>query len=541
MNLPRTLPEIFVIIKHLFLQNRFIRAGTSARIMARIIAMMMCSVYFILFFGITNTHAQPLPEEDISRFLKGVMRIHVASQPPDYVMPWNAGGVVTGYGTGFLISGNRILTNAHVCSNARFVAVEKEGDPKKYEARVKFIAHDCDLAILDVADPEFFKDMIPVEFGGIPSLNSTVRALGYPIGGERLSVTRGVVSRIDFRIYSHSNADSHLTIQIDAAINSGNSGGPVIQNGKAVGVAFQGYSGNVAQNVGYMIPVPVIQRFLTDVKDGQYDHYVDLGIMMFPLLNRAHRRALGLDSDDFGVLVSQVMTAGAAFGILQEGDVLLSIDGLPIFSSGDVDMDGDRVQMAEVVERKFKGDTVSLQILRDGRKQSVTIAPNLPWPYLIQSRRYDALPRFVMFGGLVFQPMSTNFVNALNIRDYKLLYHYTSFLEKEFYIEQPEIIVLSKILQDPINAYLNVFTNCIVEEINGMKIRTLEDVSAALKKEADYYVIHMTGKGRPVVLEHGAVMAAKDRIMEKYGVLKEEYLGNSIVPEHIIHPSTTEN
>ena len=77
-----------------------------------------------------------------------------------------------------------------------------------------------------------------------------------------MSVTTGIVSRVDFQLYTHSSIDQHLAIQISAQINPGNSGGPVMQNGKVVGVAFQGYSGDVAQGVAYMIPTPVINRFL---------------------------------------------------------------------------------------------------------------------------------------------------------------------------------------------------------------------------------------------------------------------------------------
>src|SRR5436190_23596577 len=124
-------------------------------------------------------------------------------------------------------------------------------DPMKYIATVDHITNYCDLALHKVIDPSFFNDTKPLGIGGIPELESTVSVFGYPIGGERLSVTQGVVSRVDFRTYTHSVVDSHLSIQIDAAINPGNSGGPVLQDGKVVGVAFQGYSGDVAQNVGY--------------------------------------------------------------------------------------------------------------------------------------------------------------------------------------------------------------------------------------------------------------------------------------------------
>ena len=491
--------------------------------------------YFILAIVILSlemTHAVALEKkEDISSIRKSVVRISVTSQVPDYKVPWNPGRIETQSGTGFLISGRRILTNAHLASNARFITLEKEKDSRKYEARVKFIAHDCDLAVLEVPDRSFFKGMSPLDIGGIPSLDSTVSVLGYPIGGRRLSITRGVVSRIDYQIYSHSSVDQHLAIQIDAAINPGNSGGPVFQEKAVVGVAFQGYSGSVAQNVGYMIPTPVIKRFLKDIEDGQYDRYVDLGVQPFPLLNPAHRRAVGLGSGDDGVMVSKVYQASASYRVLREGDVLLSIDGYPIFSNGYVEMDGERIHMAEIVERKFKGDSVEMVVLRDRKKMTLKVPLNSPWPFRVQAWAHDVRPRFVVFGGLVFQPLDRTFLKASKIKDLNALYHFYHFIEDELYVQRPEIILLSRILPDPINAYLESFLGAIVERINDREIRTLEDVALAFKQPTDYDVIRLVGHGRPVVLERKAVEASRPRILRAYGVLKEAYLGDSIVPE----------
>ena len=263
---------------------------------------------------------------------KSLVRITATEVEPDYRAPWNSGGVQRGIGAGFVIDGNRIMTNAHVVSNSRYLTVERDGDPNKYPATVLFVAHDCDLALLKVASADFFKNMVPLTLGGIPELESTVSAYGYPLGGERMSVTTGIVSRIDFNLYTHSSIDSHLTVQISAQINPGNSGGPVMQDAKVVGVAFQGYSGDVAQGVAYMIPTPVIRRFLKDIEDGHYDRYVDLGITYSKLQNPAQRHFLGLEDDDRGILVSTVIEAGPCGKLLQQGDVLLSIDGHPIAS-----------------------------------------------------------------------------------------------------------------------------------------------------------------------------------------------------------------
>lgn len=455
---------------------------------------------------------------------RSLVRIEATSQEPNYKAPWNPGGVSGGVGAGFIISDNRIMTNAHVVSNARFLTVSKEGDPNPYPARVLHIAHDCDLALLTVEDPEFFKGTAALEFGGIPPIESTVSVYGYPIGGTRLSVTQGIVSRIDFQPYSHSGMDSHLTIQIDAAINPGNSGGPVLQNGKVVGVAFQGYSGDVAQNVGYMIPTPVAKRFLKDVEDGHYDRYVDLALSYHSLFNPAARRALGVADDDRGVLVGSVFGGGSSEGIIFPGDVLLAIDGLPIASDATIPMDNDSVPLAEVVERKFKGDSVTLDILRGGKPLQVKVPLNGPWPFTLHANAYDEDPRFVIFGGLIFQPVDENWMSAHEPNDLRLRYTFDFFTEDKLYKERPEIVVLSGVLADPVNTFAADFRHGILDEINGRKIRTLADVAEEFAKPAEYYVIKMAGIGRPIVLERQAVDAARERILARYGVTREQNL-----------------
>src|SRR5437764_857231 len=321
------------------------------------------------------------PKQPNGKIEKSLVRITSTEVEPAYGAPWNTGAIGRGVGAGFVIEGPRIMTNAHVVSNTRYLTVERDGDPNKYPARVVFVAHDCDLALITVDSAEFFKNMVPLGFGGIPELESTVSAYGYPIGGERMSVTTGIVSRIDFQLYTHSSIDSHLAIQISAQINPGNSGGPVMQNAKVVGVAFQGYSGDVAHGVAYMVPTPVIRRFLKDIEDGHYDKYVDLAMTYAKLQNPAQRRFLGLKDDGRGVLVTTVVAAGPCAKTLREGDVLLAIDDHAIASDASVELEGEHVEMPEVVERKFKGDTVKFDIWRDKQQMSVKIVLSTVWPY----------------------------------------------------------------------------------------------------------------------------------------------------------------
>lgn len=463
--------------------------------------------------------------QNVSGPVQSMVRIATTAQQPDYATPWNPGGVERGVGAGFIIDGNRILTNAHVVSNGTFISVVKEGDPTLWPARVLFIAHDCDLALLEVYDKAaFFKGTKPLQFGGIPALESSVSVYGYPIGGDRLSVTRGIVSRVDFQPYSHSEVDSHLAIQIDAAINPGNSGGPVMQDGKVVGVAFQGFSGAVAQNVGYMIPTPVIRRFLKDIEDGSYDRYMDFAATYFPLVNPAQRAALGLTDPDSGVLVGSVFDGGSSAGKLQSGDVILTVDGHKVFADGKIDLDGERVEMAEVIERKFKGDKVDLEILRNGEKQKVELVLDRPWPFEMQARSYDKRPRYVLAGGLLFQPLNRDFLDAKKISDLRLRYFFDYFVTDHLYREHPEVVVLSEVLPDPVNTYITPFKGGIIERINGRQIRSLQDVAAAFDEPGDFHVIELLGEGRPIVLDRAALPEADRRIKDRYNVTVDRNL-----------------
>jgi len=464
------------------------------------------------------------PPRPNGKIQNSLVRITVTEAEPDYKAPWNAGAIQRGVGAGFVIDGSRIMTNAHVVSNSRYLTVERDGDPNKYRATVQFVAHDCDLALITVSAPDFFKNMTPLKFGGIPELESTVSAYGYPIGGERMSVTAGIVSRIDFQLYTHSSIDSHLAIQISAQINPGNSGGPVMQNGKVIGVAFQGYSGDVAQGVAYMVPTPVIRRFLKDIEDGHYNGYVDLAISYSKLQNPAQRKFLGLKDDDRGVLVTTVVAAGPCAKILREGDVLLAMDDHPIASDSNVELEGERVEFPEVVERKFKSDKVKLNIWRDKQPMTVNVELNTVWPYRIQGHRYDVRPRYVVYGGLLFQPLNLDLIDAYQPTDLRIRHFFDYFVVEQIYLEHPDVIVLTNILPDPINTYLAAYRGGIVDEINGKKIRTLEELAKTFSETPDRFVVKLIGEGPPLVLDPKQVEAARERIKTRYNVLREQNL-----------------
>ena len=474
-----------------------------------------------LFIGSSLLHAQDIVPSDVYR---SVLRIEVATQVPDYETPWNSGRFGGGIGTGFIIGENKILTNAHVVSNARRLLITVHGSPQKYPAKVEHIAHDCDLALLSVEDFKDFKSFPRFEFGEVPSLESQVRVIGYPIGGDRLSVTRGVVSRIDFQPYSHSRADSHLVVQIDAAINPGNSGGPVLQGGKVAGVAFQGL--RQADNTGYIIPTPVVRRFLKDVEDGKYDQYVDLGVTEFALHNPAMRKALGLPENGKGVLITNVTPTSSADGVLRPGDVLVSLDGLEVDSAGMVTIDGEKTNLNEVVERKFAGDKVAARFLRDGGWNDVEIELKpLPWSRMY-SIQYEKKPRYMVFAGLVFQPLDTNLFATAKFENVTVRRLYTDYVPKGLFQKLRDIVVLTRVETDPVTSRLGDFNGYAVDKINGVAVTDLKQAHALLhpEKSPEFHVIELFGASRPLIIPSAAVREANERIAQNYGISKLENL-----------------
>jgi len=461
-----------------------------------------------------------------SDIYKSVLRIEVATQNPDYQAPWNAGRFSGGIGTGFIIGKNRILTNAHVVSNARRILITVYGSPKKYPASVDFIAHDCDLALLSVEDFTDLEKFPTFEFGPVPALESQVRVIGYPVGGDRLSVTRGVVSRIDFQPYSHSRADSHLVVQIDAAINPGNSGGPVVQDDMVVGVAFQGL--RQADNTGYIIPTPVINRFLKDIEDGKYDNYAELGVTEFPIHNPAMRKAIGLQNDGIGVLVTNVIPTSSSDGTLKPGDILMALDGKPVDSAGMITIDGEDVNLNEVVERKFAGDKLSIRFLRDGSWNDVeiTLKP-LTWSrmYAIQ---YEQTPRYIVFAGMVFQPLDTNLFATSKFTDVTIRRLFTDYVPKGLFEKHKDIVVLTRVESDPITAHLEGFTGLVVDKINGTEVRDLAHAHELLtpKEAPEFFTIELFGGARPIVIPAASVAPANERVMRNYDIKSLENLKN---------------
>ena len=420
------------------------------------------------------------------------------------------------------------MTNAHVVSWAKQILVRRYQDPRPYPAKVLFIAHDCDLAVLEVEDDGFYQGLEPLTVGDMPLVRSTVVTYGYPAGGEQISYTRGVVSRIELQPYAHIGNRSFIGVQTDAAINPGNSGGPVIQDGQVVGVAFQGIPG--LENTGFFIPPPVIQHFLKDIEDGTYKGFPLAGIRVMALQNAAHRRSLKLPEQGMGARIDAILPFSSAKGILEEDDVILKIGEFDVGSDSTILYEGNRMNLTAALQTVQAGEKVAMKVWRKGEGLTLQVPMAVNDQEKMVSNQYDIPPKYFVYGGLVFTPLSLDYLKTFgrNWSDaanaelvYEIYYRRTEHPESN----RPEPIVLAATLAHPVNANLKVQSRSLVGKINGKVINRLEDVIQAFSSSTNReHVIEFLPNNGIECLSKEDTDRANAEILKTYGISKDRRL-----------------
>jgi S1-C subfamily serine protease len=399
----------------------------------------------------------------------------------DYKTPWAQAKIGSWNGSGFVIEGRKIITNAHVAANAIELEVQLAKDSEKYTAKIESIAHECDLAVLSVEDEEFWEKAQPIPVGGNVAQREEVSTHGFPMGGGGYNVGKGTVTRMERHIYVHGETE-HFTYQVDAAINPGNSGGPVVRANpktgepEVVGVAHQGMT--KGQNIGYMIPSSVLKHFLGQIEKEEIG-FPGLEITTQNLENPHFRKSLGMEDKQTGVLVTDIASLSSAQGILKKDDVLLSINTIPIRNDGSVSIkDFDYATYKDIINNEHIGDSVEFEILRKGKQltETIQLKNQEGSTYRVKPVQFDKPPTYFVLGGLLpVQPVTMNYIYATE-RGYK---------NKHKKNLSDEMVVLNRVLsyKQCTKGYKdNEFAGALITSVNDVAIHNLQDVIHATEK-----------------------------------------------------------
>jgi S1-C subfamily serine protease len=321
-------------------------------------------------------------QEIYDRLAPGVVTVISLFGDADSPLGNRDGGLGSGFvldGDGFIATNTHVVTNGQRLSRARQVFVDF-ADGNRVPARIVGTDPNADVALLKV-DPKGLS-LTPLELGRLEDLQvgDPVAAIGSPFGEEQ-SLSVGVISALDRNIASLTDFGIGDAIQTDAAINRGNSGGPLLDaRGRVIGINAQirTETGEGA-GVGFAVPVDAVRRSLDLLREDGEAEYGYLGVSTQGLYPQLAER-LGLDVD-VGALVSEVVEdspaeeAGLTAGdrliefqgqrdIAVDGDVIVAVNGEQLTRSAD---------LADLISLLEPGEEVELGIVRDGETRTVEV------------------------------------------------------------------------------------------------------------------------------------------------------------------------
>ena len=469
----------------------------------------------------------PNPVPDIAPNIENaVVKVFSTVRAPDPTKPWSKAAPQEITGSGVVIEGKRILTNAHVVGYASQVQIQASQAGDKLAATVVAVARGIDLAILKLDDESFFDSHPPVARASVlPDVREAVMAYGYPTGGNSLSITKGIVSRIEFVPYGFSS--SGLRIQVDAAINHGNSGGPVIAGDKMVGLAFSGATN--AQNIGYIIPNEEVELFLKDVADGRYDGKPAMYDDIQTLENPALRDYLKLAKSVEGVVVQRPYVGDPAYP-LKEWDVITRIGDYPIDNQGMVKLGSNlRVRFQYWVQQLAQDGKLPLTIVRGGKQMAIVLPVGGARKLLIPDLD-GGYPPYFIYGPIVFSRASPEFMSGMTANAAlmnALAFNASPLVTRRG--EQPdaqreELVVVSSPFfpHKLVTGYGNRFGS-VIYSINKVPVRSLRHLVTLLRDlKDDLVVIHFDQRaGETMVLPRKGMLEATESVLTDNGIRQQ--------------------
>ena len=467
-----------------------------------------------------ESSVQPPPSIEAS-----VVKVFSTMRYPDPFKPWTKQAPAEVTGSGVVIEGRRILTNAHVVLYASQVQIQASAQGDKVSATVVAVAPGIDLAVLQLDDPSFFDTHPAVARASkLPHIKDAVFAYGFPTGGNSLSITKGIVSRIEFVSYNYPV--SGLRIQVDAAINPGNSGGPAIAGDKMIGLAFSKLSGGDAQNIGYIIPNEEVELFLKDIADGRYDGKPAMYDDLQTLENPALRDYLKVDKSVEGMVVHRPAGTDVSYP-LKEWDVVTRIGNSPIDNQGMVKIDKDlRVGFQYLIQQVAANGKLPLTVIRAGKTLSVKLPVSSEHPTLVADLK-GTYPSYFVYGPLVFSPATWQLVSNLegNAGLMRMLGLVKSPLVTRPLDEPNDELQELVVVSSPFfpNKIVNGYSNpagSVLYSVNGIRIKSLVHLVEVLRDLKDPFVTFEFDQkgGEALVFSRQAILNATDDVLTDNGV-----------------------
>jgi len=448
---------------------------------------------------------------------KGIVLVRITTIHYNDLLPWRA-QAGSGYTVlGLVLEGNRILVLSSDIQNASLIEVWKYSSYKKNIAKIEKRDNEANLAVLSINDPDFFKDLKPIESGRDPHMGRVVTAStvdnDFRVHREDVKITdvRGSsdfgVTTIPFLIFRTQEPFS--------------GGGLLLCGIKLCG--FIGYS-NKENRAEAVLP-----SIIRSVQNGSDHPFVSQGFELEDLEDPVLREYFKIASDQTGAFVSRVMPGTSAYGVLEEGDIILNIAGRDIDDRGFYNdpkfglqkgqvllvRDGDRIRRS--------GEIIPVTIFRNGRKMEVKITLK---SYEGNAERIPTVvegkPPYLVESGFVFVELSLPYLrdgygSSWRSRAIELSYLF----DTKRIMEKPgkeRIILLVGVLPDEVNRGYENLRSIPVQSVNGKPITDLKQLHDILSASNPKHFLMELTSGMKIFFSSENREMANKRIQDRYGL-----------------------
>jgi hypothetical protein len=356
----------------------------------------------------------------------------------------------------------------------------------------------------------------------VPEIKDSVMVYGYPTGGSSLSITKGIVSRIEFAPYNFPV--SGLRIQIDAAINPGNSGGPAVVGDKMIGLAFSRLS--TAENIGYIIPCEEIELFLKNVAEGKPMGKPAMMEEYQTLENPALRKFLKLDKSAHGIVVNKTYSSDPSYP-LQVWDLISKIGDVPVDDQGMIPLGNLRVNFTYQVQNLVRHGTIPLTVVRAGKEVHLDLPVetnmDLVLPFLD-----GAYPSYFVYGPMVFSTATREFFSSLREENPRWISALISSgspmvkraMDRQAFPGETLVVVSSPFFPHDLSKGYASPRAEVVKMVNGVAIKNLGHLVQVLRDCQDEMVTidFDAESGEKLVFPRAEMVAATEGILTDNGV-----------------------
>lgn len=487
----------------------------------------------ILGSGAVVAGTTPVPRKEavlpVRTGSESVLRVNSTNQAYDFFRPWTKKLPFSRRGLGVLIEGGRILVTAELVGNQTYVELEKATTAEKCAAVVERVDYDCNLAILKPAEADFIKGMKPLALDSGVRVGDRATVLQLEPNGE-VAETTGSVTSIAIGGYPMDGLGL-LVFRLSAPLQQrdGSFTLPAVRTGRLLGLLMR-Y--DARSQTADLIPPPVIRHFLDENAKETYGGFGRAGLGFATTRDPQLRKYVSLTQPG-GVYVTEILRGGSAEEAgLAVGDVILAVDGHNIDQDGNYeDAEFGRISFSHLTNTvAHPGDTLTFKVFRGGSVFDLPVKLQGRDRSKILSASYvmDEQPKYVILGGLVFLELSRPFLQEWGSDWTKnapqRLVYYDAF-QNEISPDRGKVVFLSQVLPSQDTLGYESLENLIVTKVNGVEIKSLADLSEAVKHPVNgFQKIEFDEDPRSIYLDAKSVEENRSKLQSEYALPSLEHL-----------------